>query len=269
MAAPERTLSLGVVGQMMARWRYGFLLESLIVRDIRVKYRRSALGIVWTLINPLLMMLIFTVVFSTLFRTALPHFAIYFLAAYLPWQFFAQTSSLAMGSMLRNSSLYKRIYVPKYVFVLAVVGADLLGFLIALVPLAAIMVGLGHTMTPALLFLPVSLVFLTLFTTGVALLFSTVAVFFDDLAQFYNVLLQALMYLSAIFYPVDIIPPPLRVFVYLNPMYYCIQMVRYPIYYGALPPPLIVAGCVVMTAAALFAGVKVFAWASHKFVYYA
>jgi ABC-2 type transport system permease protein len=203
MAAPDKTLSLGVVGQMMVRWRYGFLLESLIVRDIRVKYRRSALGIV------------------------------------------------------------------KYGFVLAVVGANLLGFLIALAPLAAIMVGLGHTMTPALLFLPVSLVFLTLFTTGVALLFSTVAVFFDDLTQFYNVLLQALMYLSAIFYPVDIIPPPLRVVVYLNPMYYLVQMVRYPIYYGTLPPPLIVAGCVVGTAAALFAGVKVFAWASNKFVYYA
>jgi ABC-2 type transport system permease protein len=269
MRTPYSALSLGpVIGDMLGRWRYGYLLESLIMRELRVKYRRSVLGVVWTLITPIMMMVIFTVVFSHLFAATLPHFAVYFLSAYLGWQFFTQTTTQAMISMLRSASLYKRIYVPKYVFVLATVCANLLALLIALIPLAGLILLIGHPITPAILWLPLSLLILATFTTGVSLWVATIAVFLEDVVQFYPIILQALMYLTVIFYPVTIIPPALRWLVYLNPMYYCVQMMRYPLYDGQAPPPVILLGSIAWALLALAVGGRVFARASDRFAYY-
>lgn len=100
------------ISMLTGKWRHGYLLQSLIAREIKVRYRRSVLGIVWTLLNPILMMAIFTVVFSTLFAKMLEDFPIYFLSANLSWHFFAGATNLAMTSMVRNASLYKRIYSP-------------------------------------------------------------------------------------------------------------------------------------------------------------
>ena len=265
----QSTLSLGpTVSKVLGVWRYGFLLESLIVREIRVRYRRSALGVIWTLLNPILTMLVFTLIFSLLFSRSIPDFPIYILSAMLAWSFFSQTSSQCMTSMLRSAVLYKRIFVPKHVFILASVGAGLINFLLSLIPLAGLIIVMRHPITPALLFVPVGLITLVAFTTGISFIVATIAVFFDDLTQFYSVILQLTMYMCAIFYPITIVPKTFRLFIELNPMYYNIQMLRLPIYEGQVPPLLTIFASVSSAVIALMIGWFIFNRTSDRFVYY-
>jgi ABC-type polysaccharide/polyol phosphate export permease len=269
MRANQTTLSLSpFISRLVGTWKYGFMLESLVVREIRVRYRRSVLGIFWTLLNPILMMIIFSVVFSTLFQRQLVHFPVYFLSAHLAWGFFASTSTQAMSSMLRSAVLYKRVSIPKYVFVLAAVFAGLINFLLALIPLAGLILLLRHQVTMAIFFVPLALIVLVTFTVGVSFIVATVAVFFDDITQFYSVILQALMYLTAIFYPIDIVPGKYRILIELNPMYHIVQMIRIPIYYGTLPPALTIAAGVLSAVTVLVVGVFIFTRLSDRFVYY-
>jgi ABC-type polysaccharide/polyol phosphate export permease len=253
---------------MLGIWQHGFLLESLVLREIRVRYRRSVLGVVWTLLNPLMMMIIFTVVFSTLFAGSLQHFPVYFLTAFLSWQFFARATSEAMTALVRSAALFKRIAVPKYIFIVAVVCTDLINFLLALIPLAGLIILIGQPIRPTVLFLPISIVVLTAFTIGVSFFIATITVFFDDMTQFYAVVLQAGMYISAIFYPIDIVPQKFRILIALNPMYYCIQMVRLPIYNGQIPDALTLIAAVLSAVVALAVGGYVFARYSDRFIYY-
>ncbi len=257
-----------LINHLLGLWQYGFLLQSLVARQIKVRYRRSVLGIVWTLLNPILMMIIFTIVFSTLFAANVNNFPIYFLSAFLSWQFFAQSTTLAMTSMINSAPLYKRINVPKYIFVLAAVLSDMINFLLALIPLAAIIVSLGHPLTPAVAFVPLGILVLAVFTTGVSFIVATVCVFFDDITQLYQVLLQAVMYLTAIFYPMEIVPANFRPLISLNPVYHCVEMIRRPLYLGLPPSPqtlVISAGSAVV---ALVIGWYLFTHWSDRFVYY-
>ena len=261
--------SLGsAISRFSSKWRHGYLLESLVAREVKVRYRRSVLGVLWTLLNPIMMMAIFTVVFSTLFAGSLKDFPIYFLAANLSWHFFAGGSNLAMTSMVRNSGLYKRIYVPKYIFVLAAVLSETVNFMISLLPLAALILIYRHPVTPAILFLPVAFVILLIFTTGVSFIVATIAVFFDDITQFYQVILQALMYLTALFYPLSIVPKSWRVLIEFNPLYHLIQLIREPIYDGKMPALESIAFATGTALVALAIGWLLFSRNSDRFVYY-
>ncbi len=261
--------SLGsAISMLSGKWRYGYLLESLVAREIKVRYRRSVLGVLWTLLNPIMMMAIFTVVFSTLFARTLHDFPIYFLSANLTWHFFAGGTNLAMTSMVRNSGLYKRIYVPKYIFVLAAVLSETVNFMISLIPLAAIMLIYGHPVTPAILFVPVAFVILLILSTGVSFIVATIAVFFDDITQFYQVILQALMYLTALFYPISIVPESWRAVIELNPLYHMVQLIREPIYDGKLPAPESIVFASGTAVVALVIGWLLFSRNSDRFVYY-
>jgi len=253
---------------LLDAWQHGFLLQSLVAREIKVRYRRSALGVAWTLLNPLLMMAIFTVVFSTLFARSLEDFPVYFLSAHMSFHFFSQTTTLAMTSMVRGAPLYKRIAVPKHIFVLAVVVSDFINFALSMIPLALLILLLRHPITPALLFLPISLLILIGITTGVSFIVATITVFFDDLTQFYQVILQAIMYLSALFYPISIVPPGWRIVVEANPLYHVVQLVRYPVYYGQLPPLGSLIYATLAAAVALAGGLWLFTRNSDRFVYY-
>lgn len=257
-----------VYNRLLASWQYGFLLESLVLREIKVRYRRSFLGIIWTLLNPILMMIIFTAIFSTLFARSVQNFPVYFLSANLAWQVFAQSTVLAMTSMVRGAPLYKRIHVPKYIFVLAAVISDVINYLIALIPLALLLLLVGHPLRPALLFFPVGVCIIVLFTLGVSFIMATICVFFDDITQLYAVILQATMYLTAIFYPIDIVPARFRVVIHLNPMYHMVELVRRPIYYGQLPSAETLLVSTALAFGALALGWTMFSRLSDRFAYY-
>ena len=236
---PERRSTAGQPLQLPAELRdvvrQWSLLYELVHRDLTVRYKRSFLGFLWTMLHPLLLMLIFVVVFAAIFRARAPHYETYFLSAYVAWNFFAQTTVNAMAGVAWNGPLLKRVRVPPSVFTLSAVLSGLVNLALSLVVLFAIMAVTGAPLRPALLFLPVSLLLLGIFTLGVSLGVGAVSIFFGDVREMVQAGLPALMYLTPIIYPISIVPERFRALIKLNPLVYVIEVVRDPIYYGIVP----------------------------------
>jgi ABC-2 type transport system permease protein len=234
--------------------RYRTLLANLVSRDLKVRYKRSVLGVLWTMVNPLLMMIVFSIVFAKVFRFSIQHFTIYFLSAYLLWNFVAQTTSWSTACLLGNASLIRKIYVPKAIFVLATVLSGLINLVVSLVPLAGLMLLVGHPMTPSLAFLPVAILVATVFAFGVSLLLAAICIEFNDVVQIYQVWLVAWMYLTPVIYPLDVVPEQFTWIVKLNPMYYIVETFRRPVYDGVLPGVSMVLPAVLSAAVVLVFG---------------
>jgi ABC-type polysaccharide/polyol phosphate export permease len=234
------------------------LLFELVHRDLTVRYKRSVLGFLWTMLHPLLLMLIFTIVFATMFRARAPHYETYFLSAYVAWNFFAQTTIKAMASVAWNGPLMKRVRVPLSIFTLALVLAGLVNVGLSLVVLFAIMLATGAPIHATLWFLPAGILLVAVFTLGVSLALTAISIFFGDFREMVQAGMPALMYLTPIIYPVSIVPDRFRWLMKINPLTYIVSVVRDPIYYGILPSPatLLIAG--VLAAGSLSIGWIVF-----------
>jgi homopolymeric O-antigen transport system permease protein len=235
--------------------RFRDLLVSLVHRDLTVRYKRSYLGFFWTMLHPLLLMLIFVIIFASLFRFAIPHYETYFLSEYLPWNFFAQTTIAAMASMGWNAALMKRLRVPKSIFTLSIVVSGMINLILAIGPLFLIMWIVGAPIRPSVLFLPVSFLILGVFTLGVTLALSSISVFFTDVREVYaGVVTTAWMYLTPIMYPIWIVPENYRWILKFNPMYYLLEIVRIPIYNGEVPTLKLVTFAVAMAIGSITVG---------------
>jgi lipopolysaccharide transport system permease protein len=246
-------------------WRFRQLVALLVVRELKVRYKRSVLGLLWTMLNPLLLMIVYAVVFTTILPAALPNFSVFLLAGLLPWLYFSTALMQGLMSVLVNQELVRKIRLPQAVFPLSVVGSNLVNFVLSLVPLFAIMIALRQRFTAALLFLPVSVLVLTLFCAGVTLLFATATVFFRDVRHLTEVLLQMLLYLSPVLYDLKQLGEHhtwwFRLFRFelrVNPLSYLIPMVRDPVDYGRLPALPTLAVAVVWAGLALVLGFAVF-----------
>jgi ABC-2 type transport system permease protein len=206
-----------------------------VYRDLTVRYKRSVIGFFWTMLNPLLLMTIFVVIFSALFRFQLPHYETYFLSEFLPWTFFAQTTVNSMQSMNWNGSLMKRVRVPKSIFTLSGTISGVVNLFLSYVPLILIMAVREVPITPAMLFLPVSFLILAVFALGVSLALSAISIYFVDVREMYGVLVTAIMYMCPIMYPISIVPKRFRSLIDANPLMYLLQIVRDPVYNGRIP----------------------------------
>ncbi len=233
---PARKSPLGELVQ------YRQLVAMLVVRELKVRYKRSVFGLLWTMLNPLLLMTVYTVVFATIMRSPQRNFAIFLLSGLLPWLFFSTAVLQGLTSILTNQELIRKVRLPQAVFPLSVVGSNLVNFALSLVPLLLLMAVLRQPFTPALLFLPVGMLILTAFTSGVTLLFSTFTVFFRDVRHLTEVLLQMLLYLSPVLYDLPMLGDrgewwfrAFRLFLRLNPISYLLPLIRDPVYYGRLP----------------------------------
>ena len=211
------------------------LLFELVHRDLTVRYKRSVLGFLWTMLHPLLLMLIFVVVFSTMFRGRAPHYETYFLSAYVAWNFFAQTAVNAMASVAWNGPLMKRVRVPPSIFTLSIVLSGLVNLGLSLIVLFSIMLIVGAPLHATLWFLPISLLLVGVFTFGASLGLTAISTPFADVREMVQAGMPALMYLTPIIYPISIVPDRFRWLVKLNPLVYIVEIVRDPIYYGILP----------------------------------
>ncbi|HET9754296.1 MAG TPA: ABC transporter permease, partial [Myxococcales bacterium] len=227
------------VGELL---RFRQLVVLLVVRELKVRYKRSIFGILWTMLNPLLLMLVYTVVFATIMQSPQPNFAIFLLAALLPWLFFSVAVLQGLNSILVNQELIRKVRVPQAVFPLSVVGSNLVNFMLSFAPLLLLMGLLRQPFSAALLFVPVGMLVLTVFTSGVTLLFATFTVFFRDVRHLAEVALQMLLYLSPVFYDLQMLGQhdqwwfrAFRLFLRLNPLSYLVPLVRDPVYYGRLP----------------------------------
>ncbi len=178
-----------------------FILSELIKKGIRLKYRRSYLGILWSLLEPLLTMIVLTIVFGTLYHHKdIKSFAIFILCGRLLYTFFSQSTTSALKSIRANSSIIKKVYVPKILYPLSCILFNYVIFLISLIVLAAAALVLGTYPTVYLFGAIVPLVILLLLSLGCGLILSTVGVFFRDMEYLWNVLLMIVMYTCAIFY---------------------------------------------------------------------
>lgn len=251
-SASSRSPALAELGQLV---RYRDLLRLLIAKIVKTRYKRSVLGVTWTLLNPLVNMAVMTVAFSALFRSTVTHYAVYVLTGLLWWNFFTQTTTYAMSSLVWGGGLLKRVYIPRTLFAMSSVGHGLINLALNLVPLAAIMLIVDHPFHATWFFLPVPILLLAVFSLGVALFVSTLAVFFVDVVDLYSLGLQALFFLTPIIYPRDIVPEQWRWLVRLNPIVYLLDTFRRPVLYGVLPEPQ-----VLLAASACALGMLLLGW---------
>ena len=234
------------------------LLIELVHRDLTVRYKRSIFGFLWTLLHPLLLMAIFTVVFSHLFRRETPHYETYFLSAYIAWNFFSQTVTNAMASVAWNGPLMKRVRVPRSIFTLSSIVSGLVNLVLSMLALLVIMLIVRAPLFPSLLFVPISLLIVGIFTFGVSLALTALSVFFADVREMVQAGLPALLYMTPVIYPVSIVPASFRWIVEWNPLTYLIEIVRSPIYYGHLPDSRTIIAAVTISLISLLCGWLIF-----------
>src|SRR5450759_3409073 len=212
------------VEEAKALWAYRHLVAELVGRDIKVRYKRSVLGVAWSMLSPLLSMVALTIAFSALLKQQIANYPAYFLAGSVFWNFFSQATAHAASLTTDASEITRRVYVPRSVFVAAAVGGALVNLLYTLVPLFVIIAATGHPIHVTWLFLPVSIVTGILFTAGVGLVIFTMASRFVDVKETYLVVLSTWFFLTPIVYTPAILAPKYRV-----------EMFRAPIYDGWLP----------------------------------
>ncbi len=228
---------LPIIAEVQELIAYRDLLFQMIARNIKTRYKRSVLGIFWTLLNPLLMMMVLTFVFSEVFRFRTHHYSAYALSGLVLWNFFAQTTSGAMSELVWGGSLMNRIYMPRAIFAATALGTGLVNLLLSLVPLLIIMIVTGVPMRAPVLFLPVPILLTAMFALGVALVLSTLAVYFADVVEMYQIVLMAWMYFTPIIYPKEIVPQKLLLLFNLNPMYHLLETFRAPLYSTSFAGP--------------------------------
>lgn len=258
-------------------WRYRYLLYNLIGRDFTLKYRRSVLGVVWSVLNPLLMNGVMVVVFSTVFDTrgnGINNFAVYLIIGQLMFNFFNEATGMAMNSMLGAAPLIKKVYIPKYIFPLEKVTFALVNCLFSFIALVIVMIITGapvYATVPLALF---SVITLYIFSLGIGLMLAAATVFFRDIIHLWGVFTLALMYFSAIFYDAqnlgsyaignfEISMPTLVGF---NPIYWYITAFRYPVLDGRGLSWNIIWICSLCAIVALVLGLFVFRRQQDKFV---
>jgi ABC-type polysaccharide/polyol phosphate export permease len=244
------------------------LLILLVQRNVKTRYKRSFLGVAWSLMNPLLNTAVLTFVLSTVFRSAVHAYAPYVLAGLICWTFLSQTTTYSISMLVWGSGLLHRVHLPRSVFAVAAVGTGLLNLGLSLLPLVLLMAMLGLPFRLSLGFLPVAIVLLALFTLGLALFVSTLAVFFTDVVEIYQTLLQAWFFLTPVFYPREALPAGYAVYLYLNPMTHLIDLFRIPILTGAMPGAGTIAAATISAITMFLVGSWVFARRADQFLYY-
>ncbi len=250
--------------------KYSFLLQQLIARDFKVKYKRSVLGVLWSLLYPVLMMAVLAIVFSNVFKFNVPgvNYLVYLMTGLVMFQYFSEATNLAMSSITGNFSLINKVYIPKYIFPLSKILFVGINFLITLIPLYAIILITGETVTIVHLILPYAFLCLLLFSLGVGLILATLTVFFRDMLYIYGIITTILMYLTPIMYDISMLNPGYQQIFKLNPLYQFINFARAIILENRIPELIYFVYCGIGAIIPLLIGIYVFKKYQDKFVYY-
>ena len=258
--------------QLRGSWhnfsKYRPLIRELVTRDLKVKYRRSFLGYVWSILNPLLMMLLQTLVFSYMFRFQIENFPLYLICGNTLFNFFNESTNMGMGSVRGNSSLIKKVYVPKFIFPISRVVSSFVNLLFSLAAIILVMLITRSPFHLTILLVWAPLVLLFLFTCGMALLLSALAVYFRDLQYLYGIVTMAWMYATPLFYPISALPPFMVAIVKLNPLYHYINCMRCLVMYGTVPGPNTWFACIVCAVGMMAVGLAAFRKLQRNFILY-
>ena len=253
-------------------WRYRYLLRNLINKDFKLKYRRSILGVVWSVLNPLMMNVIMVVVFSTILQAADPKaFSVYLLCGQLLFNFFSDSTTSAMSSMFGAAPLIRKVYIPKYLFPLEKVCFSLVNCLLSFIALIIVLIFNSSPIHITMLLFPVPLLLLFFFSLGMGMILSTVAVFFRDIIHLWQVFIVALNFTSAIFYYPETfgnegMGAVLHTILNCNPVYWYLHAFRQLVVYGEWITGFELLRCAVAAVVAMLLGVAVFYRKQDKFV---
>lgn len=248
---------------------YRDLLKHLVMKDLKLKYRRSFLGYLWSVLNPLLIMIVMTIVFSAMFKRNIENFPLYLFTGQLLYNYMNQSTHLALSAINANAALIKKAYVPKYIFVVAKITSNLLDLIFSMGALLIVMIVTRSGFSVYNLLFPFVLLQLYVFCLGLGLFLAQANVFFRDTQYIYNAVTTAWLYLTPIFYPTDSLPEEVFWFIkHFNPMYFYIGQFRDIIYFNRMPGHLIIlAGCGA-SAMMLIIGVWTFVKKQDNFILY-
>lgn len=250
-------------------YQYRFLMQQLVSKDIKLKYRRSFLGYVWSILNPLMIMVIMVIVFSSMFKSDIVNFPVYLIIGQTLFNFMSESTNLAISSITGNAALLKKTYVPKYVFTVSKVTSSFVNMLFSLGALVIVFVVCGVTPNIYYLFIPIILLQEYLFCLGLGMLLAQGSVFFRDIQYIYSALITAWMYLTPMFYPITLLPEVVRkVVMAINPMYFYIAEFRQIVLENRMPDPYLLVAGTVAAVLMLAIGTWAFLRTQDKFILY-
>ena len=253
---------------VVALRKYRFLIRQLVERDFKTKYKRSVLGVFWSFLNPLLTMGVQYIIFSTIFRSDIPNYAVYLLVGVVSFNFFSESCSMALSSIVGNAGLITKVYLPKYIYPLTRVMSSVVNLGISLIPLLLMTLATGLRLHKAAVLGLYFLFCLVVFSLGLGLLLSAAMVFFRDVQFLWGVLSMIWMYATPIFYPERIIPERFRFIQTLNPLYHFLKNTRVCILEGISPEPAVYVYCLGAALLMLGVGALVFRRTQDRFVLY-
>lgn len=250
--------------------KYKFLLFQLISRDFKVKYKRSVLGIIWSLLYPILTMCIFALVFTNVFKISTPgvNYLVYLQTGLVMFNYFTEATNLSMSSIVANFSLINKVYIPKYIFPLSKCLFVGINFLLTLIPLYAVIIFTGTEITWLHLLLPYACICLFMFTLGMGLILATISVFFRDMFYIYGIVTMMWTYLTPIMYDINMLDKSLIPILKINPLYHYINFARMIIIYKQVPSLESWIACALSGIVFLVFGLILFKKKQDKFIYY-
>jgi len=251
------------------RWqKYNFLFEELVKRDFKKKYKRTTLGIIWSMLGPLLQLLVMALVFTQFFGRTTPHFIIYVFAGNLVFSYFKDSTNGGMQALMANSGIVTKIKMPKYLFLLSRNVSGLINFVLTLVLFFIFVAVDGIAFHPRFLLLIYPVICLLIFNVGVGLILSALFVFFKDTQYLYDIFTMLLMWLSAIFYPVDMFSMTVQRLFLLNPVFAYIHYFRLIVLHGVVPSINVHIICGFYALGALAVGSWIYKRYNYRLVYY-
>ena len=248
--------------------KYHYLLEDLVAKDFKLKYRRSVLGFLWSILNPLLMMLVITAVFSNIFKSDIEYFPVYYLCGYLIFNFVIEATNGALTSIVQSGYLIKKVYIPKYIFPLEKSSFALVNVLFSFVAVLIVILITGMPIKATIFLIPIPIFLAFIFSTGLGLILASMNTFFRDMGHLYSVWTTAWMYLTPMFYPVSIIPDNIKTVIYYNPLYYYVTYLRMLVIDEEIPGMEINVICICFSFLFLLIGLLIFKRNQDKFILY-
>ncbi len=247
---------------------YRFLLSQLIGRDFAVKYRRSYLGIIWVILNPLLTMIVLSAVFAFIFRFNIANFPVYLILGQVIFNFYSEATQISTTTITGSGQMIKKIYIPKYIFPLSKTMFSFFNFVLSFIPVLLVVLYYKIPITPNILYLPLLLVFYFCFVLGISFILSAMQVFMRDTQYLYGIFLTLLGYTTPIFYSVDSMSPLLQRIMLLNPLYHYMTVLRTILLYGMAPTVQEMLVCIFLGVLFLGIGLSYFFKRQKKFILY-
>ena len=245
-----------------------FLLCELVKRDFKKKYKRSILGMFWSVLSPLLSLLVLYFIFSNFFEGTIDHYIIYVFTGNIIWGFFRDATNDGMYALIMNADVLKKINIPKYLFLLSNNVSSLLNFLLTFIVYLIFVLCNGLHITGLYFLLLFPIICLIFFNIGIGMILSSFYVFFVDTKHLYDIALMLIMYASAIFYDISRFSKEMQVFFYCNPVFVFINYCRLIVLQNSIPGYKLHLLCAVYALAAMLIGLRVYRKNNYKFIYY-